>query len=242
MKIKYIIIIFLILFSYVYPYNYEKLEKKSFTLGEKDLVKLTNVNGIIKLSNNSDKELVIKAVKMADKKADLDAVKIEFEYKKNLLNIYTKRNQKNYKVIVNFYISVPENTKFIQLNSTNGRIEAKGNYQNLKFKSINGKIEIEGSMINGNFKAVNGSIGLYMKDILKGDVAATTENGSVKIELHDKSSFRIDGSSLNGYIKSDFDLPITSGFVTSKIKGSLNQGKFKIFIKTSNGSIKLLKI
>ena len=78
--------------------------------------------------------------------------------------------------------------------------------------------------------------------MLQGDINVTTENGSVKIELNDESSFRIEGSSLNGYIKSDFKLPIKKGFVTSKIKGTVNQGKYKIYIKTSNGSIKLLKI
>jgi DUF4097 and DUF4098 domain-containing protein YvlB len=242
MKTKFMIVLFLILFSYVYPYKYEKQEKKSFTLGENERVKLTNINGIIKLTNNQDKQVVIKAVKMADKKEDLDAVKTEFEYKENFLNIYTKINQKNYKVIVNFYISVPENTKFIQLSSTNGRIEATGNFKNLIFKTINGEIEFKGSISKGNFKSINGSTYLYLKDALRGNIDAVTVNGSVKMELKDEFSFSIDGTSVNGYIKSDFNLPIKKDFVSSKIKGSVNQGKHKIFIKTSNGSIKLLKI
>jgi hypothetical protein len=242
MKTTCIIILILTLISYIYPYKYEKQEQKSFTLGEKELIKLTNVNGIIKLSTHADKEVVIKAVKMADNKEDLDTAKIEYEYKENLLNVYAKRNPKNYKVIVHFFISVPENTKYIQLTSTNGQIEAKGNLRNLKTKSINGAIEFQGNITNGNFKAINGSINLYLKDILRGDIDATTENGSVKIELNDESSFRVNGSSVNGYIKSDFDLSITKGFVSSEIKGSLNQGKYKISIKTSNGNIKLLQI
>jgi len=242
MKIKFFIVFLLILFSYIYPYKYEKQVQKSFILGEDGKIKLTNVNGIIKLSIHQKKEVFIKAIKLAEKKEDIDNVEIEFEFQKNLLNVFTKKNKKNSKVIVNFYISLPENTKLIQLNSTNGRIEVIGNYQNLESKSINGEIEFEGTFMNGDFNAVNGSINLYIKKVLQGNINASTENGSVKIELNDESSFRIEGSSLNGYIKSDFNLPIIKGFVSSKIKGSVNQGKYKILIRVTNGSIKLLKI
>lgn len=242
MKTKYFIIIFLILFSYIYPYKYEKQVRKSFVLEKDGRIILTNVNGIIKLSTNKKNKVIIEAVKLANKKEDLDNVKIEFEYQKNLLNISTKKIKKKYKVIINFYISVPENTSFIQLNSKNGRIEAKGNFKDLKSNSINGEIKFEGNVAGGDFTAINGSINLYIREELQGNMSAITENGSVKMELNEESSFRIDASSLNGYIKSDFDIPITKGFVTTKIKGNTNNGRYKIFIKTTNGSIKLLKI
>lgn len=242
MKIKTFISFLLILISYIYPYRYEKKIEKSFTLGKEDVVIVNNVNGLIRLSINQKKEVFVKAIKLSEKKDDFNNVEIEFKYQQNQLNIYTKRNKKKCKVIVNLYVSIPKNTKYINLNSTNGRIEVIGNYQNLKSKSINGETEFEGTFINGNFNAVNGSINLYIKDVLKGNINAATENGSLKIELNEESSFTIDGSSLNGYIKSDFNLPVIKGFVTSKIKGSVNQGKYKIIIKTTNGSIKLLKI
>lgn len=242
MKTKLFFVTFFLLFSFMFGYKYEEKIEKSFNLNKDAIFKLSNINGEIILSTHNKNEVLIKVVKSASKKSTLDNVKVIFEYKDNKLKVYTKKHRGICNFKVDFFVKLPEQIKYVKLESVNGKINTMGKFKTMNSNTVNGKIMFEGSFSSTNLKTVNGSINLHAKDNLKGNISAKTVNGSVKIEMRRNSSFTVNASTINGSIKSDFEVSITRGFVGSRMEGTVNEGKHKIIIKTVNGNIKLFKI
>ncbi len=243
MKVKVFIIAFTFLVTCAFGANFEEKIEKTFKLDKNGVFSLKNINGTITVQTHSKSEVVIKAVKIADKKAELEDVDIVFDYTENELEIYTKRLKSHSNARVNFEAWIPENLKETTAKSVNGELNLEGNYGQLNAKTVNGKIVMQGGFTDADFDTVNGSVGIYCKKKLAGNFKGKTVNGSVKLELTGDSEFSFDADTLNGSIKSDFSaITIKKGFIGKSAKGTVGSGAYEVELKTVNGSIKMLKI
>jgi len=242
MKFKVFIAIFALVVAGAFGANFEEKIEKTFKLDSNGVFSLKNVNGTISVQTHSKKEVLIKAVKIADQKSELADVDIIFDYKENELEVTVKHSKSRSDVRVNFEAWVPENLNASKAKSVNGEVKIDGLYKRLDGRTVNGKIAVQGSFTDADFDTVNGAIGIYCKDKLAGDIKAKTVNGSIQIEIPIKSGFKFDADTLNGSIKSDFDkITINKGFVGKSATGTIGDGAYKITAKTVNGSIKILK-
>jgi len=80
-----------------------------------------------------------------------------------------------------------------------------------------------------------------MKDTLKGDISAKSTNGSIEITLKSGSNFTIDGSTLTGSIRSEFNTEITRDLMGSEIKGTVENGTYNIHLRTVNGNLNVIR-
>ncbi len=244
MKIKGLIVILLLFVSLVHGYKYEEKVEKSFTLTTGALFQLSNINGIVEAETYKGDTVLIKAIKMTDKEGDLEKVEILFDYQKDRLKVKVHKDKKWRRLSfkVEFYLKIPARLRHVSLVSVNGKVKTRGDFKQLNLKTTNGRIEFKWKFAEGSFRSINGRIEVFQQEALKGDTSLKTINGSLRLHLNKDSNFRVDGTTVNGSIRSDFDVTIKRRFVGSKMRGTNNGGKHRLYLKSVNGSIRLMKI
>lgn len=244
MKIKGLIVVLLMFVSLAYGYKYEEKVEKSFVLTPDALFRLSNINGNIQADTYGGDAVQVKAIKMTNKKADLDKVDILIDYQKENLIIKVKKDKKWRRLSfkVDFYLKIPARLKRVDLKSINGKVKANGDYRHLDLITVNGRIECKGEFDGGRFKSTNGRIEIYQEGILKEDTSISAVNGGLRLFLNEDSDFQVEATTVNGSIRSDFDVNIRRRFVGSKMVGSVKGGKYRLHMRSINGSIRLLKI
>lgn len=243
MKSKFFIIVWftIILVSFVSAYKYEETIKKTVSIDQEGTLKLANINGSINITTFSGNEVKIEARQMADSKEEFENIEIGFVSEGNKLDIMVEKKEKSCKVYVDFNLKVPERLKSVDLLTILGDIEVEGDYRELKLKTVNGQIDFEGNFTRGDFNTVSDDIVLYIEDDLQGDMQAKTYNGDIKVELDSDSSFVIEAFAVNGNIRNEFKLFARKVAFGRKLKGTINKGQHKVYLKSQNGSIKVLK-
>lgn len=141
---------------------------------------------------------------------------------------------------VSYEIKVPKEFD-LDLNSSNGRIDVDGSNGRLRMETTNGKIN--GKNISGSARCntTNGSINVSFEKVTqKDEMSFTSTNGSIKLYLPNDIKADVKARTTNGSI--DCDLPITDRFGGSRkqLDAEINGGgDLDIYIKTTNGSIKI---
>lgn len=224
---------------------------------------LKNVNGTITIRTWSKENVEIKAVKSTKYGRErLDKVKIEIESSPDFVSVETVYPKlRNIRVNVSYEVKVPSGANLQKVSSVNGNVDISGPLGEVTASTTNGKVNltnasgtvslsttnggIEAKDIKGDLQAktVNGSIDLEIDD-LKDDVKATTVNGSVSVKFFDFKEINafLEAKTVNGRISCDF--PITlKNFRMSKhnLEGQLGEGGAQIYLRTVNGSVKIIK-
>jgi DUF4097 and DUF4098 domain-containing protein YvlB len=142
-------------------------------------------------------------------------------------------------VSVEYAINVPHEMD-VELRSSNGKLLVDNCRGTIDLRTTNGKIiatDIKGAL---HCKTTNGSIKAMIEDInLKEDMNFKTTNGSIQLYIPEDTSADLEARTTNGSVKSS--LPIS--WEESKSKriryGQLNNGGPLIYLKTTNGSIRI---
>jgi hypothetical protein len=127
-----------------------------------------------------------------------------------------------------------------RLHTSNGGIAVREVSGTLDLESQNGAIGVVRSA--GSLKAVttNGGIDAELLHLTPGDLHLETSNGGVAVRLPGDARVSVDAETSNGGIHSDFTV---SGGQPGKhsLRGDINGGGTKLFIRTSNGGVKIRK-
>ena len=241
MKTKFFIFLILFLISFTLAYRYDETIKKTFPADREGTIKLANINGNIKISTHSDEEFKIEAVQMANSKAEFAKMEIEFLSDGKNLNIRVRKKEKSCKVSIDFCLKVPEKVLSVDLLTILGNIETEGEYRDIKLKTVNGQIDFEGNFTGSVFNTVSDDITIYVENELAGDMQVKTYNGDIKIDLDPDSSFNIEAFALTGKIRNEFKLLARKVSAGRELKGTINQGRNKVNLKTQNGDIKIFR-
>ena len=129
-----------------------------------------------------------------------------------------------------------------RMETTNGTIAVTGVEGNLELGTVNGGIEVRHS--SGAVRAVttNGSIAAELADLADGsDLRFETTNGHVALRLPRDARLSIDAATTNGRVRSDFTV---QGGQPGKhsLKGDINGGGGKLYIRTTNGGVEISEL
>jgi hypothetical protein len=156
---------------------------------------------------------------------------------------------------VTYKLHVPRRVSLDVLDS-NGAIQAGGTLGNAHLKTYNGGVtvrEISGNLdlesangaigvarSAGSLKAVttNGAIDAELLHLTAGDLHLETSNGGVAVRLPKDSRLSVDAETSNGGVHSDFPVAGSHPRKTS-LKGDVNGGGTKLYIRTSNGGVRI---
>jgi DUF4097 and DUF4098 domain-containing protein YvlB len=143
---------------------------------------------------------------------------------------------------IDYVIKVPKKMD-LDLNSTNGGLDVYNCEGMIDLKTTNGKIVAKDIKGSTNCKTTNGSIKVYLEKIYpKEDMTFKSTNGSIKVYLPDDTNADVEAKTTNGSISCD--LPVKGNHRESKrhFYGEINDGGPLIYLKTTNGSIRIYEI
>jgi len=129
-----------------------------------------------------------------------------------------------------------------ELRTTNGSVNTKNVIGDIDVKTTNGKIVI--SNIEGNVVArtTNGEILVdILKSIKEKIMNFRTTNGSVTLNLVKDINADLDAKLTNGKIYTDFPILVKGEISKNSVSGKINNGGPLIYIRTTNGEIKILE-
>jgi hypothetical protein len=127
------------------------------------------------------------------------------------------------------------------LQTSNGGVTVHQVEGTLRLKSTNGGIGVAGSAGTLTAETTNGGIQAELTRLAAGDLRLETSNGGVTLRLPRGARFSVDAETSNGSIASDFQVPGEKQGRHS-LKGDVNGGGGKLYIRTSNGGVHLGQI
>lgn len=235
----------------------ELTEKFDKTFTGKATVGVENENGSVTVQSWDRPEIRVEAEKTVDGSADAAAkamkeIKIDVSEEAGTLRVSTVLPRHNnggfldwlagnhINANVRYTISVPRSTN-LELETVNGRIEVHGVDGVMDLETTNGKIAIAKSAGRVSAETTNGGIVAQLDSVSPGGMKLETTNGSVQLELPVAFRANLNAATTNGSIKSDFPITIQGTMSKTRLNGALNGGGEELRIRTTNGSIKILK-
>lgn len=149
-------------------------------------------------------------------------------------------NTEDNDVNVTFVVKVPSGVHYAG-HTVNGEIRAAGLRSNVEVETVNGSIRVSTSG-RALASTVNGSIEASMGNADWGeDVAFSTVNGEISLDLPSEVNAELRASTVNGDIISDFPVTVRGRFGPRRVTGTLGRGGHELELETVNGSITLRK-
>lgn len=219
-------------------------------------VRLTNVNGAVTFEAWDRSEVRIEAEKRVKAGSDeaarklMSQIRIEVANTPSGLRIDTrlpKRGEEggiiaqlfngsgDVNMAVSYKIHVPRQVA-LDIQSSNGAITVTGTEGNAQLKTSNGRITVAGLAGSLQAETSNGAIDAELTDLASGDLSLESSNGGIAVRLPRDARFSIDAATSNGGVRSDFSVEGEKPGRHS-LKGDINGGGSRLFIRTSNGSV-----
>jgi hypothetical protein len=228
----------------------EEVFEKAFSMEGVSRIFVQNVNGRIEASAWDRPYLKIRAVKTANggrseetlRLTEIRVRKIGDEIRLETVN---PRRHKLFGFLdfgwhnarVDYELRFTAGTVAL-LETTNGRVQAKGFDSSLSCDVVNGSIELTECGGPVHATTVNGGLRIAFRGPLKKSELETV-NGSVEVAFDRSSSVRYDLQTVNGRIEGDFDLAVEGKHGPKEARGSYNGGSESLHCETVNGSIRL---
>ena len=233
--------------------------KKTYPLNSGGEVTLSNVNGRVEIRSWDKNQVMVKAeikVKAKSRRdaerymkhvkiivdADLDYVDIETNYPKKKGSdsfvgwLFGGRKPE---VSIKFSLMVPHKTD-LEIHTVNGRINVEDVEGKISLKTTNGAIEATDLRGAVKVNTVNGSVNVDLVEIHEDEsLTLSTVNGSINLNLPSNVRANVNASCVNGHVDTDFPLTISGKYTGKKIRGEINGGGARLYLKTVNGSINL---
>jgi Toastrack DUF4097 len=151
-----------------------------------------------------------------------------------------RNNTESNDVSVTWTIRVPDGVN-LEAHDVNGDVTISDIGGDVVASTVNGDVDastrgtVDAHTVNGSITA---SLGRADWD---GRVAFKTVNGSVTVKVPDGLNARLDASTVNGGIETDFPITIRGRFGHRSLRGTIGDGGRDLEIGTVNGSIRIRK-
>jgi DUF4097 and DUF4098 domain-containing protein YvlB len=224
---------------------------ETHALSETGQVQLDNVNGNVRITAWDRAEVKVDAIKGADTKEALEALKIEIDAKPDRIRVHTKypsskggwlfRRSRNDSARVDYDLKVPSQASLQKVENVNGNLELEGVRGTIHASTVNGRLTAKAVGGDGHFDTVNGSVEIVVSTLADvKSVSIYTVNGKVDLTLPAKANADVTASTVNGGIHTDPGLSVRrTGPVGSEVKGRLGEGGAKVHAETVNGAIRI---
>jgi len=141
---------------------------------------------------------------------------------------------------INFDVQVPRGVRFNAL-TTNGGVRCLNLNSVVQAATTNGDVEVSTSEW-ASAKTTNGGVRVSMGSAKwSGELKEETTNGSVSVTLPASAEFRVDASTTNGGIRTDFPITVQGNFSSKALSGTVGGGGRELRVATTNGGIELKK-
>ncbi|MDR2561408.1 MAG: hypothetical protein LBC63_06540 [Holophagales bacterium] len=208
-------------------------ETKTFVLQSGGDLKITNVNGGIKITAHDKDEVTLTATFKPSRRNN-EYPRIEVDSKNNYLELIVKYpKEKNEAGSCEMELSVPRriNSKIITVNGGIALNEINGSH---KLRAVNGGISFDIATGKVEASTVNGGIVAIQKN--EGNVEASTVNGGIILTLSDPNG-TLSASTVNGEVTLNTPGARDITKKQSVINATFGNGDAKIKLTTVNGSI-----
>jgi DUF4097 and DUF4098 domain-containing protein YvlB len=143
---------------------------------------------------------------------------------------------------VTYEVTVPR-TMDLQIENTNGAIEASDVRGSHRIETTNGRIILARCAGDVDAATTNGSIEAELTVINAGrSVRLETTNGGIHARLPRTFAARIDAANTNGSIESDLPIMVSGSQNKHSLHGTINGGGPELRLRTTNGSIHINSI
>ena len=232
----------------------EKFEKTYDGTGI-DLLRLQNVNGMVRVGTWDKAHLRVSAVKRAKgSRAEevLANTTIRVTKQGSTLNVETvlPKPTRSWGIFswgnregatVSYELSLPAGLA-VDVETVNGRVSAERRLAPLTLNTVNGSVRVEAHGAPLHVNTVNGSVDVVFAGPLQ-SVDLETVNGSVTVTCARDSSFRYDLQTVNGKIRSDFpDVTVVGKWGPKEARGVIADGKGRLVVETVNGEVRIVAI
>jgi DUF4097 and DUF4098 domain-containing protein YvlB len=200
---------------------------------------------IIKGSETTDCNLtaaiIVRAFTEESAKKIAEQVKISLLPEGNSINVKIEKPEDSIfdQISVNLEASLPAGMS-MALESHNGNIIITDTSAGAKVSTHNGNIDYKGISADLKFDTHNGNIDIQCKgqSAKPCEITAKTHNGNIEFDAPEKFSASVDASTHNGLIHSNLPIAVT-GKTNKTLRGTIGDGRDKLFLKTHNGLIKI---
>ncbi len=139
---------------------------------------------------------------------------------------------------VSYEISIPRKLD-LDIHSTNGSLKVYGGMGRMRLETTNGKIVAEDVRGSLRCKTTNGSITARLDKLFDDEMSFKSTNGSIKLYLPADANVDIKAKTTNGSIKCELPIEREDYSSSKKLSGSINKGGPLVYLKTTNGSIRI---
>ncbi|HEU4565045.1 MAG TPA: DUF4097 family beta strand repeat-containing protein [Gemmatimonadaceae bacterium] len=144
-------------------------------------------------------------------------------------------------VSVEFVVRVPDGVK-VNAGTVNGAITIEGVTSDVVAETVNGSIKARTTHGALRAETVNGSITATIDSLpATGDITLETVNGSVVAELPQHLDARLEMSTTNGRLNSEYPLTMSGKFSPKELSAVIGNGGRLLKLETVNGSATLRK-
>lgn len=234
---------FSILFFAFNLFSFEETIKKEFSSKGIEKVLVENVNGDIEIYGDDGKQILIEAIKKADKERNLKNLNVKIFRKEKTLNIKTEHTRSYFLGFlpvkmggsVKYKISLPSGMN-LKIETVNGSILIEKVDGLIEAESVNGDLNLKEVFGKGKFETVNGSIKIKIKDEFP-NFNAESVNGDIYIKSLKKINANYSIEVVNGKIKIIPEIMEIKSSTTKEITGKWGDGRGKVDIETVNGNV-----
>jgi len=141
---------------------------------------------------------------------------------------------------INFDAQVPRGVRLNAM-TTNGRVHCQNLDSVVQAATTNGDVEVSTSEW-ASARTTNGGVRVSMGNAKwNGQLELLTTNGSVDVTLPPSAEFKVNASTTNGGIQTDFPITVQGKFGPKSLSGTVGGGGRELRVATTNGGIELKK-
>jgi hypothetical protein len=141
---------------------------------------------------------------------------------------------------INFDAQVPRGVRLNAM-TTNGRVHCLNLDSVVQAATTNGDVEVSTSEW-ASARTTNGGVRVSMGNAKwSGQLELLTTNGSVDVTLPPSAEFKVNASTTNGGIQTDFPITVQGKFGPKSLSGTVGGGGRELRVATTNGGIELKK-
>ena len=227
---------------------------KSYSISPSGSVRLSDVNGNVRIKSWSKNEVKVDAVKYADDEDELGRVRIEVDATSDMVDIDTKYPSDNGSshgngVKVEYTLTVPADANLKEITTVNGDIDISGVGGQVKASTVNGNLDASDLKSGCELKTVNGEVGAKFFELpSSAKVRLESVNGRIAVHLPASAEADVEARVTTGSISNDFGLVSSSeqhdnSFVKigDSLHGQIGKGGAELRMNLVNGSIEILK-
>jgi DUF4097 and DUF4098 domain-containing protein YvlB len=205
-----------------------------------------NVNGRVRIAAWDRPEVQVDVLKQADRREDLEAVKIEIDAKPERIRIHTQYPKaktgwwhRSNSTRVDYDIKVPAHASLKKIRHVNGSVEIDGVLGTVDASTVNGHLAAKRLAADSRLESVNGGVEATFEkfDEVK-SVTIKTVNGGVEIALPTNADADLSAHTVNGGIHTPPNLTVNrSGHRPRQLHARLGNGGTQVRLETVNGGI-----